>query len=180
VSTARTDLRDKIADALRGLVCEHDEHIHACPECAADTVLAALDLDARDARVRAETLREHAASMREKAHVLPMGTDRATWPWTGYLTAAKHAEQAADEIAPAGPSSGPVDAPSRPTGEPVDVCGRCELLPTTTGWVRATQVDCPQHGSRPAGTPGSDNAPECDGTATCPVCCAPDNDGESA
>jgi hypothetical protein len=32
-------------------------------------------------------------------------------------------------------------------------CGRCELLPTTTGWGRATQVRCPGHGSRPDALP---------------------------
>jgi hypothetical protein len=35
----------------------------------------------------------------------------------------------------------------------LDGCGRCELLPTTTGWVRATQVRCPVHGSRPDALP---------------------------
>jgi hypothetical protein len=35
----------------------------------------------------------------------------------------------------------------------LDDCGRCELLPTTTGWVRATQVRCPVHGSRPDAQP---------------------------
>jgi hypothetical protein len=35
----------------------------------------------------------------------------------------------------------------------LDGCGRCDLLPTTTGWVRATQVRCPVHGSRPDALP---------------------------
>ena len=34
-------------------------------------------------------------------------------------------------------------------GNVVDTCGRCTLLPTTTGHVRATQVRCPEHGDAP-------------------------------
>jgi hypothetical protein len=41
----------------------------------------------------------------------------------------------------------------------LDDCGRCELLPTTTGWVRATQVRCPIHGSRPAALPADPTPP---------------------
>jgi hypothetical protein len=43
--------------------------------------------------------------------------------------------------------------PARPTiadvldaaGNALDVCGHCPLLPTTTGWVRAAQAQCPMH-----------------------------------
>jgi hypothetical protein len=41
----------------------------------------------------------------------------------------------------------------------LDDCGRCDLLPTTTGWVRATQVRCPIHGSRPAALPADPTPP---------------------
>jgi hypothetical protein len=41
----------------------------------------------------------------------------------------------------------------------LDDCGRCELLPTTTGWVRATQVRCPVHGSRPDALPADPTPP---------------------
>jgi hypothetical protein len=40
-----------------------------------------------------------------------------------------------------------------------DDCGRCELLPTTTGWGRATQVRCPVHGSRPDALPADPTPP---------------------
>jgi hypothetical protein len=41
----------------------------------------------------------------------------------------------------------------------LDDCGRCELLPTTTGWGRATQVRCPVHGSRPDALPADPTPP---------------------
>jgi hypothetical protein len=40
-----------------------------------------------------------------------------------------------------------------------DDCGRCELLPTTTGWGRATQTRCPVHGSRPDAPPAEPTPP---------------------
>ena len=30
-----------------------------------------------------------------------------------------------------------------------DTCGWCVQVPTTTGWARATQAGCPEHGSQP-------------------------------
>jgi hypothetical protein len=42
----------------------------------------------------------------------------------------------------------------------LDDCDTCELLPTTTGrWVRATQVRCPVHGSRPDALPADPTPP---------------------
>ena len=39
MSDPRTELRDRIADKLRWLVCEHNDRISACGDCLADEAM---------------------------------------------------------------------------------------------------------------------------------------------
>jgi hypothetical protein len=64
------------------------------------------------------------------------GWEKGVEAWArGWRTAELEAERVARTIADV------LDA----NGNALDVCGRCALVPTTTGWVRATQRGCPTH-----------------------------------